>query len=381
MNELQIALIAAGAAAVVGVWGYNKWQERQHRKLAERIFKGGGPDVLLRDGGEPAEAVQATAPPSEESARKKLDAGERIEPAISDFEPPAETPSPADPAKAVAGLPPPPPEYADEVADCVVRIDFPEPLPGPGLWAIQARWAGHIGKTLSWLGYDDEAAAWRHLTAHDAGRYRTVYAALQVADRRGAVTDAELSAFLDGVREMVVQCSGVAELPSFDDVLMGARTLDEFCAAVDLQLGVNVVAAGDPFPGTKLRGLVEAAGLRLFDDGCFHALDDAGHTRFVVCNIGPELFVAESMKSLATQGVTLSLDVPRVADGPAVFDAMIAVGEQLVRGLGGAMVDANGNPLTAEMISGIRRKVGELQGQMARQGIEAGSVRALRLFS
>lgn len=377
MNDLQMALIAAGAAAVAGVWGYNKWQERQHRKLAERIFKGAQPDVLLGDGEKPTDAAALS---SDEAARKG-ETSERIEPAIGDYEPPAEAPSPAGEAKPDAGLPSPPPEYADELADCVVRIDFPEPLPGPGLWAIQARWAGHVQKTLSWLGYDDTARAWRHLTAHDAGRYRTVCAALQLADRRGAVTDSELSAFLDGVRDMVVQCAGVAELPNFDDVLMGARALDEFCADVDLQLGVNVVAAGDPFPGTKLRGLIEAAGLKLFDDGCFHALDDAGHTRFVICNIAPELFVAESMKSLATQGVTLSLDVPRVGDGPAVFDAMIAVGERIVRGLGGIMVDANGNPLTAEMISGIRRKVGELQGKMTQRGIEAGSVRALRLFS
>jgi hypothetical protein len=379
MNELQIALIAAGAAAVAGVWGYNKWQERLHRQLAEKIFKAGQPDVLLGEQAKPADSGSVVGQPAEEPD-KRVDTGERIEPGIGDFELPAEVPPAAD-EKQVTALPPLPPEYADEVADCIVRIDFTEPLPSPGLWATQARWAGHVQKSLSWLGFDEEGNAWRHLTAHDAGRYKTVCAVLQLADRRGAVTDSELSAFVDGVREMVVQCAGVADLPNFDDVLMGARTLDEFCAGVDLQLGVNIVATGEPFPGTKLRGLIEAAGLKLFDDGCFHAIDDAGHTRFIVCNIGPELFVAESMKSLATQGVTLSLDVPRVSDGSAVFDAMIEVGEQLVRGLGGAMVDAHGNPLTAEMITGIRKKVGELQGKMAHQGIAAGSVRALRLFS
>lgn len=391
MNELQLALIGAGVLAVVGVWGYNKWQERQHRRLAEKIFKGGQPDVLLGDDA-PAAGTILPGEAAKEVQAAKEDSRERIEPAIGSLEadlgtPPAAAgeqalpPAAVDEAAPRAAPPRLPPEYADELADCVVRIEFPEPLPGAGLWAIQARWAGNVQKPLTWVGLDEAAAAWHKLSADDGGRYRTVCAALQLADRRGAVSDADLTAFLDGVREMVVQCAGVARLPDFDEVLMGARRLDDFCASVDLQLGVNIVAVGEPFPGTKLRGLLEAAGLTLFDDGCFHALDEGGKTRFVVCNAGPERFLPDSMKSLATQGVTLSLDVPRVASGPAVFDAMIAVGEQLANTLGGTMVDAHGNRLTPEMLDGIRTKVAEIQDRMARQDIEAGSVRALRLFS
>jgi hypothetical protein len=46
-SELQVALAGAGVAAVAMVLGYNSWQERKHRKAAERIFKGGQGDVLL----------------------------------------------------------------------------------------------------------------------------------------------------------------------------------------------------------------------------------------------------------------------------------------------------------------------------------------------
>lgn len=375
MNDLQIALVAAGAAAVAGVWGYNKWQERQHRKLAEKIFKGAQPDVLLGD-------EDKATPPTSHAARGEPD--ERQEPGIGDVVP-AVAPVVNEPVEQApagsGGLPPLPPEYADEIADCIVRLDFTEPLSAPGLWATQSRWAGHVGKPLSWLGYDEANGRWQHLSAHDAGRYSVICAALQLADRQGALSDSGLSAFLDGLRELAGQCSAVAELPVHDDVLMTARALDEFCAGVDLQLGVNIVAVGEPFPGTKLRGLAEAAGLVLLEDGRFHSLDDARMTRFSLGNIGPELFERDSMKSLATQGVTLSLDVPRVADGPSVFDALLAVAEQLTHGLGGALVDAHGNRLDAEMIGGIRSKVAELQQTMARHRIPAGSVRALRLFS
>lgn len=365
MSDLQLALIAAGAAAVVGVWGYNKWQERQHRRLAEKIFHGGQPDVLL--GGD--EAVGGTTR-ADIAQEPRLEPVEHYEPTIG-----------AVPTEGEADLPPLPVEYADEVADCSIRIDFVDAVPAPVLWAAQSRWAGLISKPMSWLGFDTTAGVWRRLSADDAGRYKTTCASLQMADRRGAVTDAELVTFFDGVRELAGQCSGVADMPRRDDVLMQARSLDEYCASVDLQLGVNVVAASEPFAGTKLCGVAEVAGLKLLADGCFHALDDAGMTRFTLANIGTELFDAESMKSLATQGVTLSLDVPRVIDGPGVFDALLAVAQQLMEGLGGVLVDGQGNPLSAEMIEGIRTKVDQLQREMTRHHILAGSVRALRLFS
>lgn len=392
MSDLQIALIAAGIAGVAGVWGYNKWQERQHRKLAEKIFRGDQPDVLL--GGEETAAASSNetefaAPlvervePAEQP--EPMARSERLEPVVEPVTPLAEVaPASPEPAAADAPLPLPalPQALADDIADCLVRLDFVEAVAAPGLWASQSRWRGQIGKTLSWLGFDEVGGHWQVLSASDTNRYLVLVAALQLADRRGAATDGELSTFLDGVRQIAAQCAGVVDLPKHDDVLMHARGLDEFCASVDLQLGVNIVAApAAPFVGTKLRGLAEAAGLVLQADGCFHAIDNVGSTRFTLGNIGTERFEAESMRSLVTQGVTLSLDVPRVADGPAVFDAMLMVARQLTQGLDGTLVDGQGNPLSTEMIAAIRAKVGELQQKMALHQIIAGGVRAQRLFS
>ncbi len=397
MSDLQIALIAAGIAVVAGVWGYNKWLERRHRQLADKIFRGDQADVLL-GADETTEAGPATIPAIDPPAAERLEPTERCEP-VARIEPaertePTERPEPeplpeeiplASEAAAAAGplpLPALPPELADDIADCLIRLDFVEPVAAPGLWASQSRWAGHVDKTMSWLGFDEVSGHWQALSARDANRYLVIVVALQLADRRGAVSDAALSAFLDGTREIASQCAGVVDLPKHDDVLMHARGLDEFCAGVDLQLGVNIVSApAAPFAGTKLRGLAEAAGLQLQADGSFHAIDDRGRTRFKLGNIGAERFEAESMKSLATHGVTLSLDVPRVADGPAVFDAMLVVARQLTQGLGGSLVDGQGHPLSAEMIAAIRAKVGELQQKMALHQIVAGSVRAQRLFS
>ena len=41
MTELQMGLIGLGAIAVVGVLGYNKWQEVRQRKAAEKAMRAG----------------------------------------------------------------------------------------------------------------------------------------------------------------------------------------------------------------------------------------------------------------------------------------------------------------------------------------------------
>ena len=56
-SELQLSLIASGAALVAAVWVYNKWQEFRQRRLAKRMFRDEHADVLL---GEAADAASPT---------------------------------------------------------------------------------------------------------------------------------------------------------------------------------------------------------------------------------------------------------------------------------------------------------------------------------
>jgi FtsZ-interacting cell division protein ZipA len=151
---------------------------------------------------------------------------------------------------------------------------------------------------------------------------------------------------------------------------------------VDIQFVLHVVeASGGVFAGTKLRGVAEAAGLALEGDGVFRARDEDGGELFTVANLGAERLEAESIKSLATHGLTLSLDVPRVTDGKLAFDRMLATARQLAGTLGGVLVDAQRAPLADAMVDAIRAKTVELQARMNEAGIVPGSTRALRLFS
>lgn len=397
ISELQIGLFAAGGAAVAAVWAYNIWQERKHRKAAERLFKGEQADVLLDEVEASPQSTDVVSDPLSSLDDMRHEPGERLEPTLGLPEqepesipevPAAPSELPAAPIEAASSMEAPlvvvdnDVSPADPFADCVLRFGLPTAISAASVWAEQGTWSAAISKPLMWLGRNPGDAVWSSVSAASVGHYRDWVAALQLADRQGAVSERELVQFLEGVGHLVRTLGAEIELPDLGEVLQRAIELDTFCASVDVQFGIHVVeASGGSFAGTKLRGVCEAAGLILGADGCFHSVNESGAEEFRIANIGEGRFVAESLRSLSTHGVSLTIDVPRVAEGAAAFNRMITTAQQLARGLGGVLVDVHRAPLADAMISGIRAKIIELQQQMKAADIPPGSARALKLFA
>ncbi|MBI5898167.1 MAG: cell division protein ZipA C-terminal FtsZ-binding domain-containing protein [Rhodocyclales bacterium] len=381
LSELHLALIGAGTAGVLMVWGYNVWQDRKHRQTAERIFNGGKPDALA--GGEPAQGIgdERVEPTFESLPESQAPRNDEAAPdAVGDtVGPEASTELGAEVASASAI----PADDTDPIVDCALRFSAATPIAAPILYSVQRSWSGDISKPISWFARCGDAGAWQTMNVDSTGSHREWCAALQLVDRRGAVSDGELTRFLEGVAALAQQTGATLEaVRDAEELAAHAQALDQFCAGVDIQFVLHVVdATGGSFPGTKLRGLAEAAGMVLEDDGLFHARDEAGGEAFSLGNLGPENFTAESLRSLNTPGVTFSIDVPRVGDGKAAFERMLGAARQLAGALGGVLVDAQRAPLAEAMIAAIRAKIVELQQRMRDGGIDPGSRRALRLFS
>ncbi|WP_374243708.1 cell division protein ZipA C-terminal FtsZ-binding domain-containing protein [Zoogloea sp.] len=359
ISDLQMGLIGAGGVVVVGIFAFNKWQERKHRKQMD--------------------ALDSVEPLGAEAARP---AASRVEPVIGGEAPARPQPTAREVKDASARrVPPLLPAEVDERADWVVRIEAIEPVVGGRLCQAAAEHLDGLVKPLRWFGFSDTENRWDAIGPHSAAAYHWVCAALQLVDRRGPASDADLSRLAGGLQRMCDLFMAIPSLPAKADALSRAAELDRLCAGVDIQIGVNVVARDHGFAGTKLRGLAEAAGLELLGDGSFHARDEFGVSQFVLSNLEPVLFAAEEMRGLVTQGVTLTLDVPRVADGVRVFERMMGVAQQLADALGGAVVDDNRSPFGEKAVGLIRAQIEQFQGQMAEQGIAPGSPLALRLFS
>lgn len=346
ISEFQLALIGAGATAVGMVWGYNVWQEYRYRKTAQRIFGGQQHDALL--------AEDAAAP--EDAAA----APERIEPLISL---PESEPGVSAPVVSSDG-------WLDEV----IEVGFQLPSERESFMAAWRERSAAFHKRIRWIARDHDNSEWIELPDNDHAACVT----LQLADRQGAIEKDELAAFLD----LTATFSHEQDIPALDELLAHARALDETCADVDIQIAIHVVSlSGREFACSKLRGLLEAAGLQLAPDGLFVLTDEAGQRLITVSDSGAIPFDAEKMKTSSTPDVTFWLDVPRVGEGGNVFDLMVATARQLAAALEGALVDDRRSPLTDPVLADIRAKVIELQAQMAAHGIPAGGSRAQRLFA
>jgi len=413
MTELQLGLIGLGATAVVGVIAYNKWQEYRHRKLAEAVFKPQHEDVLL--GAAPKAATPASPAVRSEPALRVEEAplaAERVEPVFAEpslaregdipelpVDAPVAEPEPApvveqpaidlpplfasEPAEAELDLPATavPAELLDPRLEFIVAMELVEPVSAADILHSQREVLHRLNKPVHWVGFNERIREWEHLQAGSDVSVRRLRIGLQLVNRLGPASEGDVAIFTNAMRALADELMAVADMPS-SRVLDQAAEIDRFCAAVDLEIGINLVSRGSAFSGTKIRALAEAAGMQLGADGLFTRYDDEGRAQFSLQNYESTQFSPDTVRTLTTHGLTFLLDVPRVDHGERVFGQMSELAKRFAETLQGALVDDNRQPLSDSQLDHIRREfIGKPQATMASFGLPAGSPQALRLFS
>lgn len=373
LSDLHIGLIFSGGILIVAVFGYNLWQERRARKHAEQLFRPAERDALLD-----ADPISAIPPgPGGRMEPTSFDPLEPEDEITPSFSTPLSTPLSRTAATRAAQ---PTLPVDSQAIDCVVTVEAPAGIAAASLFTAQQALLAGFSKPLRWFGWNDSSNQWLELDARSPGNLTRASAALQLADRRGALSDADLARFYDQVQRLCDQFLAVPRMPARTEVLERAIELDRFCADVDIQIAVNIAAKDGSFAGTKIRGLAEAAGLTLHADGAYHAQDDDGRTLYTLSNQEAAAFSAEQLRNLYTTGITVALDVPRAPDPVASFDKMVAFAQKLANTMNGVLVDDNRVLLSERSISLIRGQVAQFDQQMERQGIPAGGEVAQRLF-
>lgn len=413
MTELQMGLIGLGTTAVVGVFAYNKWQEHRQRKLAESLLKPHHEDVLL--GERPrAPVAPATAERNEPAfnGEQSDSAGERMEPVFVDPTPTMppedmlmaereiempEAPTFVAPQAPIAQPAPAPAPLAEEAPD-LPEVDVPAELLDPRLEFVaamelvepvsalqilhsQRSALVRVNKPVHWIGFNERTREWQRLGLDGDITVRRLRVGLQLVNRLGPVSDGEVVIFANAMQALADELMAVADMPP-SNVLDQAAEIDRFCAAVDLEIGLNLVTRGGAFSGTKIRALAEAAGMVLGSDGLFTRYDESGRAQFSLQNYESTRFSADALRTLTTHGLTFLLDVPRVDHGERVFQQMSEIAKRFADTLQGVLVDDNRQPLSESQLEHIRREfIGKPQATMASFGLAAGSPQALRLFS
>lgn len=413
MSQLQIGLITLGALIILVVLLFNWWQERNIRHEMVRRFEGPIDDVLMEElhakpANEPVEefhidpdavlelheeitVVEETLiqPPPAEPTQQE--AAAETAPAPVDVPPMAEDelladafssePDDANDSETVTVLPRELPTGVDLQIDEIAIVTLNQPCSGAVIRdALQPLPA--FQKPMRWLGEDADGHALPLTKEQEHTMFSRVFAALQLADRSGPVNGEDLRNFHAKVEDLAVRIGGALEWREHGDPLQYARELDQFCIGVDVMISLQLLAGGGgPFAGTKLRGVAEAGGGVLKEDGQFHFADANGETLFVLGSLDRKPLNTEVLRTAMLRGVLLQMDLPRVSNGTEVFNQMILVGRKLETALSSKLMDENQRPLGDPEIDKIRQQLKALYSGMFARGIIPGSPSALRLFS
>ena len=349
MSELQIWLIALGAAVIVLLFGFNWWQDRRIRKRMQAHLPVVDQDPLLADMA------------SEDTRREP---GLASEPYLSGIGLAGGDGSPG-----VADE-----DEPDPSCEVVIELSFAHPVSGEQLLsAIQPlRSAGR--KPLRVFAQDAEGHCSRRIR-HDA-QYVSVQVAVLLANRSGALTDIEWSQVWNKLQSIAEHLEATVEGPDLQTVLDMASRLDDTCAALDTQVGLTLLL-NSMRPVGEITAVAKAIGF-VPEMGRFVWLGDHGLPCFTLSRADAESFDA-GMASV--DRLAMLLDVPCCPADERAFSRMVEVATELARRLGAELVDDSGRPMQPGSEAMIDERLQALFGQLESAGLRAGSVRARRVFS
>lgn len=359
MSELNMSLWGAGGALILAVILYNFWQEYKAKKNVERAFGDQRDDVLMNTD---RSTVTVTGSGHEGRQEPVLDhALDQVS------QPPDDQPgADADQHRSRdISLP------VDEFIDCVINLEFETVLRGDKILSeIQSiRIAGN--KPVHFIGVT--TAGQREVITH-ANSYSQLIAGVQLVNRSGALNELEFSGLVMKLRQIADNLNAFIDIPDMQHVMDAARDLAVFVNEHDAQLSVNVLTKSVPWDVSTLLAALEKQGFDACPDGRLVMPDGEGGALFTLSLNG-------SPADQVTGKITLLLDVSCVAPECDGFGAMVSCGKSLALRLGGTLVDDGNTPLDDATLKQIQEQVDTFYGAMHTAEIQAGSTRALRIFS
>lgn len=326
---------------------------------------------------DPVELFADIASPAELAEEAGLDAASAAETASSANQPPQH----AAPTSVHTQLP----ADADQQIDLIAVLYLTKPATGAALREFLLSIAD-LDKPIyaHGLGFD---GVWRLLTREQEGvEFTRATCSLQLADRSGFVSKISLGRFQHAVDSIGHKLGAQVEWQGSGDPWHFASELDQFCVEVDKMVGFNLVQGpSGPFTGTKFRGLAEASGLALREDGAFHyeveTGAESGQSQFFITNHDTNPFSPEMLRTSVIRGIKFQLDIPRVHNCIEIFNHMVLMARQMENSLNATLVDDNQRPLGETQIEKIRQQLKVIHAKMVTRGVVPGSYSALRLFS
>lgn len=369
MSDLQVSLLLIGAIVVVSVYLFNWWQERRYRQklnMAARQEEGLLEEIVTPVKKEPESSLARQEPKLGDALPTKNDTLAKEE--TCTLESPLVTPREVEKFK------------PDPRIDYVIEIRSDRFLPTSD-WLVLLEAANKLNKPVYFLGLNNQRL-WERLASTATGGYSQLQIIVQLVDRIGCLGSEAWFDFYETLKGFAAEKRATLSNVSAQEVLNKAAQVDQFCAEVDVSIGLNVVSPVDgPLLESKIFSFCELEKIQLLGDGNFYCFDESGEPLFAITRMDNTPFTITPDHDASLEGVTFLLEVPRVKNGLSVLTKMHGVAKRMAAALNGKLVDDNRSALTDRGILKIQTQLKEIYRRMDEYGVSAGNDTALRLFS
>ena len=223
------------------------------------------------------------------------------------------------------------------------------------------------GKSSYCLGFDEQVEQWR-LSPDIASRYWIV--ATPLADRGGAITDADIRGMEENARSFAQKTKMHSVFPRAFEILEDAARIDRFCATVDMFIELRL--GGDRQSAARIGEVMRLAGM-------------SGDGRDYVYRMNSEdLFCGRVMPSPANglrQTIIFELDAPNISAPVRAFSEMLTTARRVAQMLNMQLTDPQGAPIGDERVTDLSKQLALLTSQMCEFGAVPGGAVARLIFS
>ena len=370
MSEMQIYLLAFGLAVIVGVFVFNRLQERRFRKKLDKKGEQGAKDPLLDQISESDKKTLETTRLSPSETSGEPVEGEIVKdsfradsrPIVTDEDLPIDL------------------EFLDPAITFQIDLTSPEGLCISSTGRLQEVLSS-ITKRHQVLGSNRKEKESVIISDPDS-IFEKLKIVVQLTDRNGAMTKDEIESIATNIYSESVPTGAIATQIKVDVEAERAADLKQFSDDVDLLFGLTVERPrGVSMPGVEVLSLAKSLGMRLNRFGVFIMPDSDGKTLFSLENRDSTPFVESQLTTQELSGITFLLDVTTAIDGIKTFNKMAGVAKQFSDAMNASICDDNSHIVNDAGLDMIRQQLGKIYSRMEEQGILPGTLVAEQLFS
>jgi len=268
----------------------------------------------------------------------------------------------------------------DALIDAIATLTVEAPVTGETVLAHlpPSRRAG--SKPMLVEGLNAETGEWESPLA--GARYGELQAAVQLANRSGALNEIEYSEFVQKTQAFADAIGAMPDFPDMLDVVARARELDAFASPHDANLTAHLQANSVAWSVGYLRQCAERHG---FVPGALPGrlvlpAQEEGAPPVLTLTFDAQAALSDDAQMAPVRQLTLSLDVAQTPEAAEPFAAWQQAIRALADDMDASAVDDDGRPITLMHYTTIADELKLLYGALESRDMAAGSAAARRLF-